>query len=126
MVCVCLVGFTPSTHAQNKKTEKGARGPISKGELIAHFQDKRVVDGYVIKGDDIIEIIRDTDLDITIKNSVIEDGLDFGKLPKIPLEKVRLPETWGDKKKEEWIKRKRSGQIKKIPVVKTQNEKSWW
>ena len=33
------------------------------------------------------------------------------------MEKVKLPETWGDKKKEEWIKRKRSGQIKKIPVV---------
>ena len=88
VVCVCVVGFTPSTHAQNKKAEKGARGPISKSELIASFQDKRVVDGYVIKGDDIIEIIRDTDLDITINNSVIEGGLDFGKLPKTPVEKV--------------------------------------
>ncbi len=26
VVCVCLVGFTPSTYAQSEKTEKGANG----------------------------------------------------------------------------------------------------
>ncbi len=119
VICVCLlaVPFTPSTHAQNKKPEKGWNGPISRDELIAHFQDKRVVDGYVIKGNDIIEIIRDTDLDITIKNSVIEDGLDFGELPKIRLEDVTLPATWNDNEKAEWIKVKRAFDIEEIPIV---------
>ncbi len=119
VVCVCLlvVPFIPSIHAQGKKTEKGAREPISKEELIARFQDKKEVDGYVIKGDDIIEIIRDTDLDIRIKNSVIEGGLDFGMLPKTPVEKVRLPETWSDKEKEEWIGVYRTLRIKEIPIV---------
>jgi len=117
MVCVCLVGFIPSTHAQNKKAEKGANGPISKDELIAHFQVKRVVDGYVIKGNDIIEIIRDTDLDITIKNSIIEGGLNFGTLPKTPVENVRLPAIWSDNEKTKWIEVRRAFCIQEIPIV---------
>ena len=103
VVCVCLlvVPFTPTTHAQGKKTGEGANGPISKEKLIAHFQYKKVVRREVIKADDIIEIIRSTDQDITIEYSTIEGGLYFGRLPKTRLENVKLPDAWSHKEKEE-------------------------
>ncbi len=45
VVCVCLVGFTPSTHAQYKKAERGTRGPISKHEMNPYIKYKRLVEG---------------------------------------------------------------------------------
>jgi len=75
---------------ENKK-ERGWNGKITKAELLQKLrnlkedeyslEDDEYVEGYIINGSDIIEIIKESDIDIKIDNSVIEGGLDFTKLP---------------------------------------------
>ena len=64
--------------------KRGWKGRITKTELrqkLLNLKEGKYVAGYIIKGSDIIKIIEETDLDIKIRNSVIEGGLDFTKLP---------------------------------------------
>ncbi len=104
--------------AQEKEKERGYKGPISLDRMRSIFSKGENVEGYVIKGDDIIDIIEKTDFEIDIDNSIIEGGLDFRKLA-VPLEKKNLPEYWNEKEKESFIETK-SYHSENIPVVKNE------
>src|SRR5262249_12552227 len=110
----------PCVYAEGQGGEKEtpAYTPISKKELLSHFERRQVVKGRVITGADLIAVIRDTEVKIQIDHSVIEGGLDFTELPPITVDKVPLPQDWSDKQKEEW-KAQYSG-LPGIPVVKNE------
>src|SRR5438046_3536784 len=64
---------------------------------------KQDVEGYVIKGDDIIAILKkNTGVKIQIRHSLIEGGLDFTTLPRTPVDAVQLPPDWSDTQREKW------------------------
>jgi uncharacterized protein YjbI with pentapeptide repeats len=97
---LCL--FLPNASAQ---IEKGQKGAIDKKMMLSIFEagkenpEKGWVDGYEVDGNDIIEIIRDTDLAIRIRNSVIKGGLNFTLLPVSRWDESLMPKGW---KREEW------------------------
>ena len=102
-ICLILVSATGFS-AQTSKKKIGYKGPIDKEQIISTLTRGEIVEGYVVRGDDLIEIIRETDLDILVKNSIIEGGLDFSKLPEDDLTEEKLPTNWKDKEKEAFIK----------------------
>ncbi len=93
--------------SEEEKKVRGYRGPIGKEVLHSelkeiHDKEGKFVEGYVIEGKDIISIIEKTDIDIKIKNSIIKGGLDFTKLPKVQLDRLKLPDGWSEDEKEKW------------------------
>ena len=106
--CIALVFMASGASAQEDKKERGYNGCITIKELLSKFKRGEIVKGYIIDGDDIIKIIRTTRHAIKIEDSIIEDGLDFQKLPKIPLDKIKLPRDWDKEKRDEFIKKRRT------------------
>jgi hypothetical protein len=110
---LCL--FSPNSSAQS---EKGQKGAIDKKTMLSIFEagrddpEKGWVDGYVVDGNDVIEIIRDTNLTICIRNSIINRGLNFTLITSTPLEKITKPSEWNEKEWNEWITNKKSKNIK--------------
>ena len=95
------------TLADEEKKGRGYRGPIGKEVLLSklkeiHHKEDELVEGYVIEGKHIISIIEQTDIDIRIENSIIKGGLDFTKLPKVQLDRLKLPDGWSEDEKEKW------------------------
>lgn len=102
-----LLGLTALTlasapQAQVKK-EKGHKGHFCKANekesncikrLRSEFEKDKSVEGYIIKGSAIIKIIETTDLDIKIKNSIIEGELDFTKLPSYTIAELKGKKKW--------------------------------
>ena len=100
-----LIIILPSSiFAQEVKKERGHNGRISKEKLLEVFKEGIGVSGYIIQGDDLIEIIKITNDDITIRNSIIEGGLDFTKLPKELLKNVQLLEHLSEEAKNTFLK----------------------
>lgn len=95
--------LTFNLSAQEREKERGYKGRISKERMLSKFSKGEIVEGYIIKGVEIIEIIKETDFEIKINTSIIEDGLDFGELA-VPLEKENLPKDWNEKEKDAYIK----------------------
>jgi hypothetical protein len=100
LIQLCV--FLPNASTQG---ERGHNGAISKEEMLSIFKaelrdwDKGWVDGYVINGKDVIDIVRDTKLSIRIKNSVIKGGLDFASLPAKSIGELEKPSNWNN---DEW------------------------
>ena len=112
-----------NTLASEEKKVRGYRGPIGKEVLNSklkeiHDKEGEWVEGYVIEGKDIISIIEKTDIDIRIKNSIIKGGLDFIKLPKVQLDRLKLPDGWSKDEKEKW----RMKQTKDKPFCQVTNK----
>ena len=89
---------TNNLSAQELEKKRGYKGNISKEKILSTFINGKCVVGHVIKGDDIIEIIKATDHEIRISASIIEGGLNFTKLPRKSLsrelrEKVKVWDT---------------------------------
>lgn len=103
--CIALIFMASAVPAQDEKKERGYNGRITIKELLSKFERGEIVEGYVIEGDDIIEIIRKTDHKIQIINSVIKGSLDFTKLPPeslnipVPLDKIELPKNWDEERR---------------------------
>ncbi len=111
--------FTASSYGQREKVKRGAKGPISKENLLFELQNRRAVKGYIVKGEDIIQLLRGTIQEIRIEKCVIEGGLDFTKLPATPLEEAMLLEDWDDEERQKWVKRNRSKGLKEVYVLKS-------
>ena len=80
----CILSL--NSYAHEEKKERGKNGRITKVELfykLNKLKGDEYVDGYIIKGSDIIAIIKESDIDIKIRLSIIEGGLDFSKLPEV-------------------------------------------
>jgi hypothetical protein len=120
LVFVNLCLFTPNSLAQN---ERGYKGAIDKKTMLSIFEagksdpEKGWVDGYVVEGNDVIDIIRDTDLTIRIRHSVINGGLDFTLLPSRPIEEIEKPSEWNNKEWDDWINNKKTQFIKTVSKV---------
>lgn len=102
--------------AQNVEKQRGRKGNICKEQILSKFIKGEFVDDYVLRGNDIIEITKETNHQIQISNSIIEGGLDFTKLPTLTLEKIELPTNWIEKQKEVFFKTK-SPILKNIHIV---------
>src|SRR5262249_9618616 len=89
VLAMLVPAFTPCVYAAGQRGEKepSVYTSISKKELLSLFQGEQVVKDRVITGADLIALIRDTDVKIQIHHSVIEGGLDFTTLPRVPLDK---------------------------------------
>ena len=109
---------TINLSAREVEQKRGYNGTISKEKILSTFIKDECVVGHVIKGDDIIEIIKATDHEIWISDSIIEGGLNFTKLPAESWEKVELPKDWNTQAKEAFIKRKRKFHPANARVVK--------
>jgi hypothetical protein len=72
-----------SSYAQDGEKPRGYKGPINKEELMKQLRRNEYVEGYIINGSDIISIVKETNIDIKIKNSIMEGGLFFGELSEI-------------------------------------------
>jgi hypothetical protein len=106
-----------NTLAIEEKKDRGHRGTICKEALhskLKEIHDKKDewVEGYVIEGKDIISIIEKTDIDIKIRNSIIKGGLDFTKLQKIQLDRLKYPDGWSEDEKEKWRMKQRKDKKK--------------
>jgi uncharacterized protein YjbI with pentapeptide repeats len=97
---------TINLSAREVEKKRGYKGTISKEKILSTFIKDECIVGHVIKGDDIIEIIKATDHAIRISDSIIEGGLNFTKLPAGSWEKVKLPKGWNTQAKQAFIKRK--------------------
>jgi len=113
---VLLIGIfslflTVNGSAQDDVTKKGYKGPIDKEGLRSQLEKvqgkaNQFVEGYLIKGDDIVEILRDTNYEIMIKSSIIRGGLDFTTLPDVTSDEGKLPDSWDKKRKEQVIQQR--------------------
>jgi hypothetical protein len=129
----------PTIYAQQNSQPRGHKGDITKEQMLAIFKEKKWdekrrkwvdqwVDGYRIKGGDLVEIIGDTNYDIKIKNSIIEDGLNFSEVPKeahFDPETIKTNLDWDESEKSRWERRKKSikwAERKKSIVRKVSNE----
>ena len=115
LLTLITVFLASNTLAIEEKKVRGYRGPIAKEVLhskLKGIHDKKGewVEGYVIEGKDIISIIETTDIDIRIKNSIIKGRLDFTKLPKVRLDKLKLPDGWSEDEK--WRMKQRKNKNK--------------
>lgn len=75
-----------NSYAKDEEKEEGKNGRITKAQLLNKLKNLKkdeYVDGYIINGSDIIAIIKESDVDIKIRLSIIEGGLDFSKLPEV-------------------------------------------
>jgi hypothetical protein len=103
---VLTAASTPSASAQDTSMSQEAKTRLGKEELRRRLQGGERIQDFTIQGDDLIAILRERTLDptveITIKNSVIEGGLDFTTLPATPLEQAELPEFWSDTDSKTW------------------------
>ena len=85
LVCFLLAIFTfgraPPTLAQDGSEVRGANGPIDKERLLEALASRTrggpMVAGHVIKGEDVIAILRASDVPIELEDCVIEGGLVF-------------------------------------------------
>jgi hypothetical protein len=77
VLCRLVPALTWDVYAQSPETGRGAKGRISPDELRTRVERQEEVDGYIIQGDELITIMRETTFAITISNSIIEGGLDF-------------------------------------------------
>ena len=107
---------TINLSAREVEKKRGYKGTISKEKILSIFIKNECVVGHVIKGDDIIEIIKATDHEIRISDSIIEGGLNFTKLPAESWEKVKLPKGWNTQAKQAFIKRE--FHLKNVHIVK--------
>jgi len=103
LLITIIASISPlNSFAQEEEKERGWKGklcnkPTCKDELrqkLLNLKKGEYVAGYIINGSVIIEIIKESDIDIKIENSVIEGGLDFTKLPvvneKLPVDDQRI------------------------------------
>jgi len=100
-----ILNLISYTECSINKKNIGVNGPISSNDLISSIKKGKIIDSHVIKGDDIIDVIRKTDKKIDIKNSIITGGLNFNKLQEILLTKKLLPSSWSDEKKKKFIQK---------------------
>lgn len=100
--------FIPTINLSAREVEKkrGYNGTISKEKILSTLAKGGIVEGYVIKGDDLIEIMKETNHDIRIKTSIIVGGIHFTKLPAEPPRRESLPLDWDEKEKDYLIKEK--------------------
>src|SRR3972149_10088522 len=83
-ILTCIISL--NSYAQEEKKERGKNGRITKVELfdkLKKLKGDEYVDGYIINGSDIISIIKESKVDIKIRLSIIEGGLDFSRLPEV-------------------------------------------
>ena len=98
--------------SQDRTKKRGYKGKISKNNLIktlkkCQINKKQFIEGYVIKGEDLIAIILNTECEINISNSIIEDVINFNKkISKFSLEKLNLPSGWGGKDKDDFFRKR--------------------
>ena len=110
-LCLCFALPTPA-FAQ----KPGHKGSITKQQLVDALKADRSIDGRVIEGAHIAELIRDTDIDIKIRNSVIAGGLDLSEVAKVELNEELAPKLWDDKQKGLFI-RARVPYLPKVRVI---------
>jgi len=73
-----------------------------------NVEEDGFVEGYVMQGDDIIQIMKDTDIEIRIRHSIIKGGLDFtGKPKNVPISNAIISKSWNQKTWDEFIERRR-------------------
>ncbi len=60
-------------------TEESPKVRISRDDLLSKFEKEEEVQGVIVDGEDLIDIIFATNYDINIKDAVIVNGLDFTK-----------------------------------------------
>lgn len=94
---IVLILMVPCQAFAMSGDKKGIRGPLDKEAIILKVSTGDSIEGYVLKGDDLIDIVRETDYEISIRNAVIEGGLDFTRLPGENLDQVQLPADWDEK-----------------------------
>lgn len=74
---------------------------MDRAQLLSLFKKGERVDGFIVDGQDLIEIIKTTNYPIRITNVIIKDGLDFRHLPFTFLEPEQLPKHWRESEKAE-------------------------
>ncbi|MDM8522091.1 pentapeptide repeat-containing protein [Desulfococcaceae bacterium HSG8] len=117
-ICFCL-NIAP---AFAEEVKRGHNGPVKKTEMRVIFENGETVDGRVINGNDLIEIIKETDLFIRIKNSIIEKGLDFERLPPEPVKKEALPKEPGEEYRKKILKKHKKFRIVNNEIEITNSE----
>ncbi len=75
-----LLVSAPDLFAQEPDNKRGYKGPVGRQAILSELTRGETVRGYVIIGDDLTDIIRQTDKEIKISDAVIEGGLDFSGL----------------------------------------------
>jgi hypothetical protein len=83
-ILLSFMTFMQPLNVSSQEKERGYKGNITKKELLSLIVEAKMVVGYIINGNDIIDIIKEdcTECEITVVDSIIEGGLDFTKIPQ--------------------------------------------
>ena len=99
MSIICF--FFLTAYSFSDKTSKAINGPISEKQLRIKIEQGKKIRNHVIKGDDLIRVIKQTRNAIFIEESIITGGLDFSGLPEVSIKACVLPEHWSDNQRKQ-------------------------
>jgi uncharacterized protein YjbI with pentapeptide repeats len=100
----CIFSFFIQTaDANSEKVRKALNGPISKSQILQKIEQGKTIRHHVIKGIDLIRVIKQTNKTISIEESIITDGLDFSNLPEIEIKKSNFPQHWSSNQKQQLL-----------------------
>ena len=114
---VCLDSLVTCAYSVENQISKKDLPRVGIADLLTQFKANQEIDSAEIKAEDLITIIKETPFDINLNNCLIVGTLDFSQLPKVPLEKIKLPQTWNKQEKEAWISRNVSISVDGLHVV---------
>jgi len=96
MVLLSLHFFHVISYAISETNSKAFNGPISEKQIRQRIKQGETIHNHVIKGADLIRVIKETQKTISIEGSIITGGLDFSKLPEISIKESDFPKHWSD------------------------------
>lgn len=99
--------FCVSAFALSENHSKAVNGAISEEQIRENIEQGKTIRNYVIKGDDLIRVIKQTRCKISIEASIITGGLDFSTFPEVPITEFDFPKHWADHQKKQILDTKK-------------------
>jgi len=103
MSLFCFYLFCVSAFALSDKNLKAFNGPISERQIRQKVEKGETIFNHVIKGNDLIQVIKKTTKAISIEESIITGGLDFSALPEITITENDFPKHWTDTQRKQLL-----------------------
>jgi uncharacterized protein YjbI with pentapeptide repeats len=102
VLSVCIFCFlSVSAYASEDNHLNAFNGAISVKQIRQKIEQGKTIHNHVIKGADLIRVIKQTSKAISIESSIITGGLDFSDLPEKSIQKSDFPKHWTDNQRQQ-------------------------